>query len=191
MLCIWFDVTGIGGAPRGPYWFCLSKQKEFPCASKCEKGSLAWQSRVLWGLPASFGGHPSGQLSSAQLLPECLSGRKILWLSEEEKHFLRQSLLWQMSPARGGWEDFLVWVPAAGSSLLVPPSHPMSLAVGGESQARRRRALLLKAYCQWGLYWSREEEICLHCLLLPDSVKRCWAWIAFFLWVGGSKIPCT
>lgn len=153
--------------------------------------SLARQSRVLWGLPASFGGHSSGQLSSAQLLPGCLSGRKILWLSGEEKHFLSRSLLWQMSSARGGWEAFLVWVPAEGSSLLAPPNHPVSLAVGGESQARRRRGLLLKAYCQWGLYSSREERICLPCLLLLGSVKRCWAWIAFFLWVAGSKIPCT
>ena len=28
------------------------------------------------------------------------------------------------------------------------PSHPVSLAVGGEFQGRRRGALLLKAYCQ-------------------------------------------
>ena len=26
MLCFWFDVTGIVGAPRGPYWFCLSRR---------------------------------------------------------------------------------------------------------------------------------------------------------------------
>lgn len=86
MLCIWFDVTGIGGAPRGPYWFCLSEQKEFPCASKCEKGSLALTEQSALG-PACFWWASSGWLSSAQLLPGCLSGRKILWLSEEEKHF--------------------------------------------------------------------------------------------------------
>ena len=44
-LCFRFAVIGIGEAPRGPYQFCLSEQKEFPCPSKWEKGSL-WPERL-------------------------------------------------------------------------------------------------------------------------------------------------
>lgn len=155
------------------------------------KGSLAWQNRVLWG-PACF-------FWWASLWPAflCPASPWMFKLGERFSGLVRKKsaeaelVVTDGRLLGGGWER----LPGLGACCRIlftgAPSHPMSLAVGGESQARRRRALLLKAYCQWGLYWSREEGICLHCLLLLRFCQEMLGLDCLLPLGGRSKIPCT
>lgn len=140
---------------------------------------------MLWGLPASFGGHPSGQLSSAQLLPGCLSGRKSLWLSGEERHFLARACCGRcallVADGEPSWSGCLCRVLFTGTPQ--PPS--VSCRRGGVS-GQEEDSTFLEGLLSVRLLWIQGRGIL---SALPSVARFCQEMLGLdcLLPLGGRK----